>query len=86
MNKEIYSGALAERLIKCSKAVFSTFWKLLSLLKAAPFILQHAKPLQIEHVICCNYHTGDNTHSRSRVSDLSSAADANAKPLISINL
>ena len=25
MNKEIYSGALAERLMKCSNAVLSTF-------------------------------------------------------------
>lgn len=40
MNKEMYSGALAERLMKCSKEVFSTFWKLLSLLKAALLILQ----------------------------------------------
>ena len=65
MNKEIYSGALAERLIKCSKAVFSTFWKLLSLLKAAPFILQDAKPFNLKLVICCKYY---NTHPRSWVS------------------
>ncbi len=40
MNSEMYSGALAERLMKCSKAVLSTFWKLLSLLNAVTMILQ----------------------------------------------
>ena len=40
MNREMYSGALADRLMKCSNAVLRTFWKLLSLLKAALMILQ----------------------------------------------
>ena len=42
MNREMYSGALADRLMKCSNEVLSTFWKLLSLLKAALMILQCA--------------------------------------------
>ena len=45
MNKEMYSGALADRLMNCSNEVFSTFWKLLSLLKAALMILQRTQTL-----------------------------------------
>lgn len=46
MKREMYSGARGDKLMKCSKAVFRTFWKVLSLLKATDIILHsHRKNL-----------------------------------------
>ena len=41
MNRLMYSGVRWLRLMKCSKALFSTFWKLLSLPMDCAMILPH---------------------------------------------
>ena len=41
MKSEMYSGARGDKLMKCSNAVLSAFWNVLSLANAAPTILHH---------------------------------------------